>query len=138
MATFKRFEDIKAWQAARELSLKVHLLCNEPVLSKHFALKDQLCRAAISAMSNVAEGYSRRTDRDFAHFLDIARGSAMEVQSHLYVVRDLKLADEETIKAIYAKAGETAAKITALASYLRKPENVRPARRAATAPADQP
>ena len=120
MATFKRFEDIKAWQLARELTYQVHILCDKPAMTKRFALKDQLCRAAMSAMSNVAEGYSRSTDKDFAHFLDMARGSAMEVQSHLYIVRDLKLGDEETVKALYTKAGETAAKITSLAQYLRK------------------
>jgi four helix bundle protein len=120
MATFKRFEDIKAWQLARELTYQVHVLCDKPSMTKRFALKDQLCRAAMSAMSNVAEGYSRSTDKDFAHFLDMARGSAMEVQSHLYIVRDLKLAEEETVKSLYTKAGETAAKITALAQYLRK------------------
>jgi four helix bundle protein len=126
MASFKRFEDIKAWQLARSLTFEVHMLCEKPTFKRRFALQDQLCRAAMSAMPNVAEGYSRRSDKDFAHFLDIARGSAMEVQSHLYVVWGLKLADEDEVKALYAKAAEVAAKVTVLAAYLRGSRNGKP------------
>jgi four helix bundle protein len=89
MATIKRFEDIEAWQKARELVRQVYQICNGSRLSKDFGLRDQLCRAAVSSMSNVAEGFSRNSDKDFARFLDIAKGSVLEVQSLLYVALDI-------------------------------------------------
>lgn len=58
-------------------------------MKRDFGLKDQLCRAAVSSMSNVAEGFTRKSDKDFAHFLDVAKGSTVEVQSLLYVALDI-------------------------------------------------
>ncbi len=89
MAAIERFEDIQAWQRARELVREIYRTCAEGRLSKDFGLRDQLCRAAVSSMSNIAEGFAKKSDRDFAHFLDIARGSAIEVQSLLYVALDV-------------------------------------------------
>ena len=89
MAGFKRFEEIKGWQRGRELVRDVYQTCAASPLSRDFGLRNQLCRPAVSAMSNVAEGFARKTDRDFAHFLDMARGSCSEVQSLLYVALDV-------------------------------------------------
>jgi four helix bundle protein len=85
MAAIKRFEEIKAWQKARVMVREVYKACAAGTLSKDYGLKDQICRAAVSSMSNIAEGFGRNSNKDFAHFLDIARGSAMETQSLLYV-----------------------------------------------------
>jgi four helix bundle protein len=63
MATIKRFEDIQAWQKARELVREVYLVCASEHLSKDFGLRDQLCRAAVSSMSNIAEGFSRMSQK---------------------------------------------------------------------------
>jgi four helix bundle protein len=95
MATIERFEDVQAWQKARELVREVYKLRSEGPLSRDFGLRDQLCRAAVSSMSNVAGGFARTSDKDFAHFLDVARGSVMEVQSLLYVALDVGYIDEE-------------------------------------------
>lgn len=80
MATIRRFEDVQAWQKARELVQEIYRICSDGRLSRDFGLKDQLLRAAVSSMSNIVEGFARSSDKDFAHFLDIARGSVFEVR----------------------------------------------------------
>jgi four helix bundle protein len=117
---FKRFEDIRAWQSAGELAKRINVLAEQTALGKNYSLKDQICRAAGSAMYNIAEGYSRSSDRDFAHYLEIARGSAMEVQSQLYTVLDLGYINQQTFNELYDLAGRTAAMTTKLMLFLRQ------------------
>ena len=83
------FEDLKIWQGARELVRSVYKLTNNQRFRKDGALRDQLRRAAVSSMANIAEEFERGSKREFGRFLYMARGSAGEVRSHLYVVRDL-------------------------------------------------
>jgi len=120
MATIGRFEDIQAWQKARELVREIYQACAEGHLSRDFGLKDQLCRAAVSSMSNIAEGFARNSDNDFAHFLDIARGSVMEVQSLLYVALDVGYIGKSEFERLYNMSHETALLIGSFASYLRR------------------
>lgn len=119
MATIRRFEDVQAWQKARELVREVYQTCTEGALRKDFGLKDQLCRAATSSMSNIAEGFARTSDKDFAHFLDIAKGSVMEVQSLLYVTFDVGYMGKSEFERLYKLADETALLIGSFTSYLR-------------------
>jgi four helix bundle protein len=89
VAKIKRFEDIKAWQAARELVSAVYRVSGKGKFEKDFGLRDQIRRAAVSVMSNIAEGFERCSDKEFNRFLYIAKGSAGEVRSHLFVALDL-------------------------------------------------
>jgi four helix bundle protein len=89
MARAHGFEDLKVWQAARELVRSIYLLTSNQGFYKDVALRDQLRRAAISSMANIAEGFERGSKREFVRFLYMARGSAGEVRSHLYVAKDL-------------------------------------------------
>lgn len=89
MAGAHGFEDLKVWQLARELVLAAYQLTSSQVFSRDHALRDQIRRAAVSSMANIAEGFERGSNRDFVRFLYMARGSAGEVRSHLYVARDL-------------------------------------------------
>jgi len=120
MAAIKQFEDIQAWQQARELVREVYKACAEGRLSRDFGLRDQLCCAAVSSMSNVAEGFAKKSDRDFAHFLDIARGSITEVQSLLYVALDVGYIEKSEFEKLRKRTEETASLISGLTSYLRK------------------
>ena len=88
MATFQRFEDIQAWQAARELTRTIYGISNVGAFAKDYALRDQIRRAAVSIMANIAEGYERDGNKEFSQFLYIAKASAGEVRSHLYVALD--------------------------------------------------
>ncbi|HEY9865023.1 MAG TPA: four helix bundle protein [Candidatus Obscuribacterales bacterium] len=116
----KRFEDIQAWQKARELVREIYKICNFGELSKDYGLKNQICRASVSCMSNIAEGCTRKSHKDFAHFLDIARGSATEVQSLLYVALDVNYINQHEFDKLYKKAEETISLIAGLTTYLRK------------------
>ena len=120
MPSIRRFEEIVAWQRARTLVREVYLICAQTRLSKDFGLKDQICRAAVSAMTNIAERFGRKSNADFAHFLDLARGSALEVESLLYVARDLEYIQESEFEKIYSLSEETVSLIGGLTAYLRK------------------
>ena len=121
MSTIKRFEDIQAWQQARELTREIYNACDRGSLGRDFALRDQICRAAVSSMSNIAEGFSRNSDRDFAHFLDVAKGSALEVQSLLYVALDIGYIGKDEFERLFELTDKTASLIGGLIVYLRKP-----------------
>jgi len=88
MATIDKFENIQAWQKARELSKMVYELTHLLKFQKDFALCGQIRKSTISIMSNIAEGFARRTDKEFARFLSIAHGSVAELQSQLYIALD--------------------------------------------------
>jgi len=119
MATIKRFEDIQAWQKARVLVREIYKLSRAGLLRNDFELRRQMCGAAVSSMSNIAEGFARRTNRDFAHFLDVARGSVAEVQSLLYVALDAGYISSEHFKKLFGLAEETVSLIGGFTSYLR-------------------
>ena len=104
MATIKRFEEIKAWQQARELSRVVYSFTSHGGISKDYGLRDQLQRAAVSVGSNIAEGFARSGNREFAKFLWIAKGSAAEVQSQAYTAKDVGYFSQEQFLQVYDKA----------------------------------
>ncbi|MBI2360543.1 MAG: four helix bundle protein [Deltaproteobacteria bacterium] len=84
----KNFEDLEIWKEARRLTWEIYQLTRDPRFSKDFGLSSQIQRAAISIMSNIAEGFERGGNQEFAHFLYMAKGSCGEVRSQLYVAAD--------------------------------------------------
>lgn len=120
MPSFKRFEEILAWQKARAVTRQVYLLSNRGELAKDFSLRDQMKRASVSIMANIAEGHGRRTSVEFANFLNIARGSAVELQSHLYVALDLAYISQVEFDDVYHQLEEISKMAISLAQYLRK------------------
>lgn len=119
MATFKRFEDIQAWQKARRLTRKIYEVTATDRFARDFGLRDQIQRASISIMANIAEGFGRHTDKDFANFLSIAHASVSEVQSHLYVALDLAYVSEELFTEVYGLLDEVSRMTLVLARHLR-------------------
>jgi four helix bundle protein len=101
MGTFKRFEDIHAWKKAREVTKEVYQVTKNNEFSRDFGLRDQVRRASVSIMANIAEGFGRKSNKDFAHFLVQSHGSAAEVQSHLYVALDLGYIEETQFSGLY-------------------------------------
>jgi len=119
MTRIKRFEDITAWQRAREVVKSIYEITSKESFAKDYSLKDQIRRASISVMSNIAEGFSRQTDREFIQFPHVAKGSASEVQSQLYVALDLKYISEATFKELYELLEETIRLISGFVRYLK-------------------
>lgn len=120
MGSFTRFEDIAAWKAARKLTREVYALSRRSHFARDFALRDQIRSAAISVTSNIAEGFERKGNREFYRFLSIAKGSAGEVRSQLYVALDEGYIDESAFDHASALAIETINKIGGLMRYLAK------------------
>ena len=118
MATFTQFEDIEGWKKARELARQVYRATAIGPMARDFGLRDQIRRAAVSVMANIAEGFGRGGNREFVSFLSIARGSCAEVKSHAYVAFDAGLLAEQEVKAIQKLAAETEALISGLMKYL--------------------
>ncbi len=120
MPLIKKFEDILAWQEARKLVSSVYRLASSGALAKDFGLRDQIQRAAVSSMTNIAEGFDCESQVEFARFLGIARRSAVEVQSLLYAALDVGYIDETTFKVEYQQAEKTKALIGGLKHSLNR------------------
>jgi len=118
-----RFEDIDAWKRARELVKIIYKTTAGGDFSRDFGLRDQIRRAAVSVMSNVAEGFERGGNREFQQFLSVAKGSAGEVKSQLYVALDAGHIDQEDFNHIYQLADETGRLIGGFLRYLSKSEH---------------
>lgn len=126
MTAISRFEDIEAWKTARRLTSAIYALSNQTGFNKDFGLRDQIRRASVSVMSNIAEGFESRTDLQFINFLGMARASAGEVRAQLYVALDQKYVTEEQFKETYATAETCARQIANFIKYLEA--NPRPRR----------
>jgi four helix bundle protein len=115
----ERFEDIKAWQEARVLAKMVYGVVNsDQHFDSDYRFREQIQSAAVSIMSNIAEGFSRRTTKEFVQFLFIAKGSVAEVQSQLYVALDQSYINEEKFDELYSKSEEVARLISGFIRYL--------------------
>ena len=120
MAKAKRFEDLEVWQAARELVRLVYRLTGTPAFARDGSLKGQLRRAAVSVMGNIAEGFERGGNNEFAHFLAMAKGSAGEVRSHAYVAADQRYLAAEEHRGLADKATDISRMLSGLMRHLRQ------------------
>jgi four helix bundle protein len=111
MALIAKFEEIRAWQEARELTKQIYALSGTGLFAGDRGLRDQIQRAAVSAMTNIAEGFDCDSQKEFARFLAIARRSAVEIQSLLYVALDVGYITEDTFQLHYQQAAKTKALI---------------------------
>ena len=118
MTAITRFEEIEAWKAARQLTNMVYALSNKEGFNRDFGLRDQIRRASISVMSNIAEGFESRTDVQFINFLGMARASAGEVRAQLYIALDQKYITDNQFKEAYTLAEKCARQIAKFMTYL--------------------
>ncbi|MEX0609579.1 MAG: four helix bundle protein [Balneolaceae bacterium] len=123
MSKIEKYEDLKCWQQSRVLVNQVYEIIAVSKLKTEFALVDQLKRASISVMTNIAEGFSRYHRKDFIRFLDYAQSSAKEVKSLLYIVVDQKMTSQERVKEIQNNCDHCSAMILALIKHLNKSLN---------------
>jgi four helix bundle protein len=119
MATIKHFQDIEAWQKARELTRMVYKFSGRGSFAKDFILRDQIRRSAVSVMSNIAEGFGRGGSGEFINFLSIAKGSACELEAQLYVAFDQGYLSEIEFQETQNLARSTQNLIYGFITYLR-------------------
>ncbi len=126
MSAITRFEEIESWKTARQLTNSVYAHTKQAGFDRDFGLRDQIRRASVSIMSNIAEGFESRTDVQFMNFLGIARASAGEVRAQLYIALDQKYISEEQFNDAFAMAQTCARQIANFMKYLEA--NPRPRR----------
>lgn len=122
MAKIERFEDIQAWQKARDLNKDIYDITKNAYFLKDFSLRDQIRRASVSIMANIAEGFGRRSNKEFANFLNMAHGSAAEVQCHLYIALDQNYVAQREFEVLFIKAEDVSKMIQSFMNYLNKPK----------------
>jgi four helix bundle protein len=109
------FEDIIAWKHAKEMTLLVYSSCKN---LKDFGFRDQITRASVSVMNNIAEGFERKSDNEFKHFLFVAKGSCGEVRSMLHLGKDLKYLSTEDYNKLKSLSIEISKMISGLIKAL--------------------
>lgn len=112
----ERFEDIVVWQKAKVLSVNTYQVFSD---SKDFGFRDQIQRASVSVMNNIAEGYERQTNNEFIQFLYIAKGSCGEVRSMLHLAFAINKISESTFKELYNKCEEISKMLSAFIKSLK-------------------
>jgi len=122
MATITKFEDIEAWQKSRELTREVYAASNTGLFAKDYGLRDQIRRAAVSIMSNIAEGFERGGDKEFGQFIAQAKGSSAEVRAQLYVAFDQGYIDKPTFDRLAELTIHINRMLAGLMKYLRGSE----------------
>lgn len=120
MATFKQVEEIQAWQKARALCNRIYSITDDGRLARDFGLRDQIRRAAVSVMSNIAEGFERGGTGEFVQFLAFAKGSAGEMRTQLYVAHDRSYIDRQQFDELIKDIDEVSKMINGLMGYLRR------------------
>lgn len=120
MSKIEKFEDIKSWQLARQVTRTIFNLSSDGRFSKDFTLANQIRRSSISIMSNIAEGFERGGDKEFVHFLSIAKGSCGEARSQLYIALDQDYISQAEFDSAYKQLDETGKLIGGLMNYLKQ------------------
>lgn len=116
----KSFEEIESWKKSRVFNKLIYTITQQENFSKDFDLKRQIRRASVSISSNIAEGFERNTDKEFVYFLYVAKASAGEVRSQLYLANDLNYINNEDFNQLKNKVVEISKLIGGLIKYLKK------------------
>ena len=120
MAKIERFQDVDAWQKARKLCRLIYKITKKDPFSKDFGLVNQIRRAAVSVMSNIAERFERGGNKEFIYFLTVARGSVAELGSQLYIALDNGYITQQEFDEIFTISDEVKLVISGFIRYLKK------------------
>ncbi|MBZ0156062.1 MAG: four helix bundle protein [Alphaproteobacteria bacterium] len=115
----KSFEELPVWQKARELVRDIYILTGKEPFKRDFSLVDQIRRASVSVMSNISEGFERGSNAEFIQFLYVAKGSAGEVRTQLYVAFDQAYVAEGDFRKVYALCMDISGQISKFIEYLK-------------------
>ena len=125
MTTAKRFEDLEVWQRAKDLTNLIYKYSTDGSFSRDFGLRDQMRRAYVSIMSNIAEGFESQTQAMFIKYLGHAKGSAGELRAQLYIARDQGYITEEDFNTMFSTAEICSRQLTRFIQYLESQPNAR-------------
>ncbi|MFW6116722.1 MAG: four helix bundle protein [bacterium] len=117
MATIQRFEEIRAWQAAREITRRVHQTSNRGAFARDYRLRNQIQRGAVPIMSNVAEGFESDTQQQFIRFLGHAKTPAGEARAQLYVALDVGCVEADEVKVLFELTETCSPQLSAFMAY---------------------
>ena len=120
MATFKSFEDIEAWQRSRVLTTSIYKITSQGTFARDFGLRDQIRKASVSIMSNIAEGFERSGTKEFIQFLATAKGSAGEVRAQLYVALDQGYVEQSIFDDLSQSVIKISMMLNGLITYLSR------------------
>ncbi len=115
----RKFEEIEVWQMARGLVRDIYSLTQNDKIRRNYSLTDQIQRAALSVMNNIAEGFERYSSKEFIFLLNVSKGSVGEVRSMLYVLSDLKLIEDTQFKALQERTLSISKSLAGFIVYLR-------------------
>ncbi len=118
MAKIRKCEDIQSWKRARKLANETYKVTAAGNFARDFGLRDQIRRAAVSILSNIAEGFERGGDNEFLHFLSVAKGSCGEVRAQLYVALDQAYISTSEFDTLFRSTIEVSQLISGLMRYL--------------------
>jgi four helix bundle protein len=119
LATIRRFYDLEAWKKARALNTVIYKITNSESFKRDFILTDQCRRASISVMSNIAEGFGRKGNKEFLQFISLSEGSLSELQSHLFIALDLNYILQEDFDRLFHDIEEVQRILNGLSEYLK-------------------
>ena len=118
MATIRRFEDLDVWKLSRELVNRIYASTKNCAFSSDYGLRNQITKSAVSVMSNIAEGFESGSDQQFSRYLKIAKGSAGECRSQLYVAFDQNYISEDEFSELKQELETLSKKLNRLQKYL--------------------
>lgn len=125
MTTAKRIEDLEVWQRAKELTNLIYRLSSAESFARDFGLRDQMRRAAVSILSNIAEGFESQTQSTFIRYLFHAKGSAGELRAQLYIAQDQKYVTSDEFKSAVSMAEACSKQLARFIQYLESQPNAR-------------
>jgi four helix bundle protein len=125
MTTAKRFEELEVWQKAKELTNLIYKYSSDGVFARDFGLRDQMRRASVSIMSNIAEGFESQTQVMFIQYLGRSKGSAGELRAQLYIAQEQKYLTDEQFNVAYSLAEICSKQLARFIQYLESQPNAR-------------
>ncbi len=120
--SIKRFEDLEVWIEAKNFSVSIYKLSDISSFKNDFSLRDQIRRASVSIVSNIAEGFERNGNKEFRQFLSYAKGSAGEVRAQLYILKELNYISNENFNELYLQIENISKMLSGFMNYLKQSE----------------
>jgi four helix bundle protein len=120
MAKIEKFEDIRSWRKSRELTKQIYIITSQGNFKRDFGLRDQIRKASVSIVSNIAEGFEREGDQEFLQFLAVAKGSCGEVRAQLYIALDQGYLQREDFETLSTLATEISGLLSGFMKYLKQ------------------